>query len=457
MDGERPLLLEEAAPRALRARRYAWLGEAAVSALRAAALIAVGVLLGARGLHRADSRDEPAAGARKVRSSSPQHELLGHDKDCASVNFTQETLMLISEGPIMRYFQMTARGELATGDVLKAYEASDVTRRDTRFAGMGERPVLGAEHETFVVFDNARSIGRFSSLLDSERDFPPVMLQYPDDDGSPSEFEGLAYDSKKDIFYAVQESAAHADGVMRAHVYEIALPTGGDGRRSVRVLAGPCDTEQTFSSANKGFEGADWLPLPGANKQGGYLLAICEGNRCLGGEDGRQVGGGRIVMMEKRHPPSDAPDSNSSRCQWVTAGVLHVPPTAAFMDYSAIALRPAFDGSTDWAVAISSQENAAVWLGRLTLNPQPGSHGAPHYDPARFALSKGRIYDFPRDNECRRIYCNIEGIAWQGEDKLVAASDQMKDGGRQDFRCWDKDQSLHTFLVPTDDMLGDTS
>lgn len=212
MDGERPLLLEEAAPRALRARRYAWLGEAAVSALRAAALIAVGVLLGARGLHRADSRDEPAAGARKVRSSSPQHELLGHDKDCASVNFTQETLMLISEGPIMRCaarararrsrrraravatsrerrapprarararadFQMTARGELATGDVLKAYEASDVTRRDTRFAGMGERPVLGAEHETFVVFDNARSIGRFSSLLDSERDFPPVMLQ----------------------------------------------------------------------------------------------------------------------------------------------------------------------------------------------------------------------------------------------------------------------------------------
>ena len=100
------------------------------------------------------------------------------------------------------------------------------------------------------------------------------------------------------------------------------------------------------------------------------------------------------------------------------------PPLFISQDYSAIALRPAFDGSTDWAVAISSQENAAVWLGRLTLNPQPGSHGAPHYDPARFALSKGRIYDFPRDNECRRIYCNIEGIAWQGEDKLVAASDQ---------------------------------
>ena len=65
------------------------------------------------------------------------------------------------------------------------------------------------------------------------------------------------------------------------------------------------------------------------------------------------------------------------------------------------------------------------------------------------------MYDFPRDSECRRVYCNIEGVAWQGADKLVAASDQMKDGGRQDHRCWDKDQSIHLFLVPTDDILGD--
>ena len=105
-------------------------------------------------------------------------------------------------------------------------------------------------------------------------------------------------------------------------------------------------------------------------------------------------------------------------------------------------------------MAVSSQENAAVWLGRLKLNLGP-KHGGARPDPRAFTFSKGRVYDFPRDNDCRRVYCNIEGVAWQGTDKLVAASDQMKDGGRQDFRCWDKDQSIHLFLVPTDDILGD--
>lgn len=130
------------------------------------------------------------------------------------------------------------------------------------------------------------------------------------------------------------------------------------------------------------------------------------------------------------------------------------PPRAAPQDYSAISIRPTFDGSDDWAVAVSSQENAAVWLGRLKLNLGAKHTGAP-VDPDRFEFSKGRVYDFPRDNDCRRVYCNIEGVAWHGEDKLVAASDQMKDGGRQDYRCWDKDQSVHLFLIPTDDILGD--
>ncbi|KAJ1630956.1 hypothetical protein T492DRAFT_592457 [Pavlovales sp. CCMP2436] len=141
------------------------------------------------------------------------------------------------------------------------------------------------------------------------------------------------------------------------------------------------------------------------------------------------------------------------RCLWATAATLSLPPTANFMDYSAITIRPVGDNTTDWAVAVSSQENAAVWLGRLKLGHQRKGH----VDPRKFSFTKGRVFDFPRDSECRRIYCNIEGIAWEGQDKLVAASDQMKSGGRQDFRCWGKDQSVHTFLVPVEDMLGDVA
>lgn len=144
--------------------------------------------------------------------------------------------------------------------------------------------------------------------------------------------------------------------------YELQLPTGGDGKSDVSVLAGPCNTEQTFSSANKGIEGADWLSVPGANEEGGYLLALCEGNNCLGGKEGREPGSGKILVMEKWTKPAAAAgahakatgvapeeqegdgggggDGGSSggeegeaaeRCFWATAAVLDVPPTAAFM------------------------------------------------------------------------------------------------------------------------------
>lgn len=58
------------------------------------------------------------------------------------------------------------------------------------------------------------------------------------------------------------------------------------------------------------------------------------------------------------------------------------------------------------------------------------------------------MYNFPRNSECKMIYCNIEGIHWIGEDQLVAVSDKMKNKGKQDFRCFDKDQSIHVFAMP---------
>lgn len=102
---------------------------------------------------------------------------------------------------------MSADREIATGDTLKTFEASDVTRRDTHYrsAGAGDAAAGAAggkadgggaeaagsgkgakrsedraqvmEHETFVVFDNAKSIGRFSSLLKSDSNYPAALLE----------------------------------------------------------------------------------------------------------------------------------------------------------------------------------------------------------------------------------------------------------------------------------------
>ncbi len=43
------------------------------------------------------------------------------------------------------------------------------------------------------------------------------------------------------------------------------------------------------------------------------------------------------------------------------------------------------------------------------------------------------------------VYCNVEGLDFLNEDLLIAASDQMKNAGRQNSRCLAKDQSIHVF------------
>jgi hypothetical protein len=60
----------------------------------------------------------------------------------------------------------------------------------------------------------------------------------------------------------------------------------------------------------------------------------------------------------------------------------------------------------------------------------------------------GTVYNFPRDSNCEIQYCNIEGISFVDDNLLVAVSDKMKSGGKQPFRCLQKDQSIHTFVLP---------
>jgi len=65
-----------------------------------------------------------------------------------------------------------------------------------------------------------------------------------------------------------------------------------------------------------------------------------------------------------------------------------------------------------------------------------------------FDLDTGSTYDFPKNDRCETIYCNIEGIEWLNDEMIVAVSDKMKGKGKQDFLCFDKDQSVHVFVLP---------
>jgi hypothetical protein len=88
-----------------------------------------------------------------------------------------------------------------------------------------------------------------------------------------------------------------------------------------------------------------------------------------------------------------------------------------------------------------------VWVSTLTHF----ENGNFDVELSVFSDENAHVYDFPRDTNCNKIYCNIEGIHWYGHNNknvLVAVSDKMKNNGKQDFRCQDKDQSIHFFGLP---------
>ncbi|PFH38345.1 hypothetical protein BESB_006860 [Besnoitia besnoiti] len=183
-----------------------------------------------------------------------------------------------------------------------------------------------------------------------------------------------------------------------------------------------CRTEFRFSAENKGFEG-----LVGLRHANGsfYLLGLCEGNYCKGGKKGRKRGHGRLVLMEK----VDGGDDGEA-CLWKTVKVLHLPPEIGFRDYSSIAVR-------GHHVAITSQEDSVVWIGTFNLPEDIPAHGMegtgegadkhkPRMlltDPSALEVSPGgELLYFPRDEQCRILYCNIEGIAFTG--RLLAAGER---------------------------------
>jgi len=84
------------------------------------------------------------------------------------------------------------------------------------------------------------------------------------------------------------------------------------------------------------------------------LIALCEGNSCLGGGAGRDPGAGRALVA--RLVAADA--ATNSPCRWEVLKTIDVPASADFQDYSGLAPSPARG-----VMAIVSQEDAALWIG----------------------------------------------------------------------------------------------
>ena len=145
-----------------------------------------------------------------------------------------------------------------------------------------------------------------------------------------------------------------------------------------------------------------------------YLLALCEGNRCKGGAEGRVPGGGRIQVFRRGDR------------QWDRVARIRLPETVLFQDYSGLAV-------TGGRIAVVSQESSALWVGNL----------AP--DGWEFT-GAGMSYALPRSADGSIVYGTAEGVSWMAPDEVVMVSDKAKPD--QDPRCRAKDQSIHIFRIP---------
>jgi hypothetical protein len=284
----------------------------------------------------------------------------------------------------------------------------------------------------YSVCDSSWAISKFARHLDpfSKEN---VQIGDPNREEGDSGYEAiLEFDG---LFYVVRESVYHTD-----HGKKSKGSRGGDFHAIIEELhlydddytvVRECQCEFTFEGDSKGFEGAVGFPDVNENL---YILALCEGNHCSEEKKKKKdIGNGRVVIMKKRDG-----DDRDNGCLWETVRVVNIPESAAFLDYSAI------DITSSGRVAIASQEDSSVWLGHASGI----SDGVIDPDAFEFNDVKSSVLLFPRDGGCHTVYCNIEGIHFINDEMLMAVSDKMKSKGRQDFRCQEKDQSIHAFVIP---------
>jgi hypothetical protein len=253
----------------------------------------------------------------------------------------------------------------------------------------------------YVVFDNLYQVAKIRADLDPDKKGNELLGEARDRD---SGYEDITFNQESQCFYALVECAEYPDLTYRAQIHEY------DSKFERRTSGWWLDFEFAENS-NKGFEGLAWT------KRGGkeYLLALCEGNNCAGGKKGRQPGGGRIHVFERK------------ATTWEQAAEVVIPPSVDFEDYAGL-------GMSGKRIFVTSQESSSLWIGTLK-------------DDQWTFENKGQIYRFPM-KQGRPLYCNIEGVceipASNGEMLLAVVSDKRKKGKKKK-RCSKKDQSIHIF------------
>jgi hypothetical protein len=257
--------------------------------------------------------------------------------------------------------------------------------------------VLVSEGRLYVIFDNTADIGVVGPDLGARGDNHLIEQRAE----LPTGYEDIARDPITGNHYVVIESRRRGKR-LQAWVEEFDA--------DFRHLDGAW-LDFDLPAANKGIEGLSCVHRSGVT----YLLAMCEGNFCRAGAEGRRPGGGRVHVFRR------------GRKEWRREETIELPAGVAFVDYSSLSVRGE-------RITVASQESSALWVSRLL--PDVWRVSAP-----------GTIFLFPRAIDGSLLYRSIEGISWLGPDRIAAVSDRLH-ARPGEAGPHDKEQMLHIFDLP---------
>jgi hypothetical protein len=261
--------------------------------------------------------------------------------------------------------------------------------------------VLALNGELLVIFDDTTNIGLIDQDLSPTANNRVIQPDPPlaRDKYAGKGYEDIAWDPASSSLYLLVESVRHREQLLpRVEIVD------ADFRRRSQVFL-----DFPFDADNKGMEGLTFTNRDGEPT----LVALCEGNRCRGGEEGKRPGGGRLQLFRP----------GSHTCKHL--GTIKLPRHVWFVDYSSVAIR----GDR---IAVLSQQSSALWVGTFS----PGSWEIADDDTC---------YSLPRDEKGRIQYGTAEGVSWLDNNHLVVVSDKAKDHQPH----WQaKERRVHIFTLP---------
>ena len=208
------------------------------------------------------------------------------------------------------------------------------------------------------------------------------------------------------------------------------------GTTSPRLLA-DADLAYKFESDNKGIEGAAMV-YHSSGKH--FLLALCEGNKCQSGKDGKTPGHGNVLVFWLENNGTSFTYNDK----------INLPSRLPFVDFSGLDSRLIPGHTDEFQLAVVSQTTSSLWLGNVVARPDTTKPSG-----LDFAVigdgEGGPDYTFPLTSGGDLQYCNVEGVSFltpfsSTKTRLAFASDKAKSD--QPDSCLAKGQSIHIFDVP---------